>query len=57
MKRNTTPQWLDFLSAPNYSPFTVNGLESCPLGVLHCTETEAVHMLHKVKGKLLMYST
>lgn len=53
MKRNTTPQWLDFLSALNYSPFTLSGLNKlCPPGVYHCTETETVHVLHSVKGQL-----
>lgn len=51
MKRNTTPQWLDFLSAPNNFPFTLNGHEFSPPGVLHCTEIETVRMF-AVKGKL-----
>lgn len=33
MKGNTTPQWLDFLSAPNYLPFTLSARESCPKSI------------------------
>lgn len=37
MKRNTTPQWLDFLSAPNYVPFTLDSHEFHLLGALKQT--------------------
>lgn len=55
MKRNTTPQWLDFLSAPNYFPFTLNGLnEFCPQGVLRRTEAETVCVEHSVEGNCIL---